>query len=246
MRNVQLVVSLVVLVLVAGCSSGEDSPGSDGGGSDAATGSDAGGVDAGEADGGGSDAGEADAGEADGGGSDAGGVDAGEADGGSSDAGEADAGEADGGGSDSGPDPDAGCTPPPCAAPPPGCHYEGSDPCTCGTLVCEGSCGGVLGAICSAAEWCDYPEHDACGDAGSTGTCVPIPSACADVYMPVCGCDGVTYGNECEAHAAGTDVAAEGDCGCTADRDCGPGEYCAECRGVGGVTHVCLHRGTVC
>lgn len=29
------------------------------------------------------------------------------------------------------------CVPPPCAAPPPGCNYEGGSRCECGTLVCE-------------------------------------------------------------------------------------------------------------
>ena len=29
------------------------------------------------------------------------------------------------------------CLPPPCAAPPPGCHYEGASLCKCGTLVCD-------------------------------------------------------------------------------------------------------------
>lgn len=29
------------------------------------------------------------------------------------------------------------CVPPPCAAPPPGCHYEGGSLCKCGTLVCD-------------------------------------------------------------------------------------------------------------
>ena len=29
------------------------------------------------------------------------------------------------------------CLPPPCAAPPEGCHYEGNTPCACGVLVCD-------------------------------------------------------------------------------------------------------------
>jgi hypothetical protein len=50
-----------------------------------------------------------------------------------------------------------------------------------------------------------------------TGYCVPRPTGCPDVWDPVCGCDGVTYGNACEAAMAGQSIDHEGACDCPED-----------------------------
>ncbi|NJK90231.1 MAG: hypothetical protein HC923_13165 [Myxococcales bacterium] len=39
-----------------------------------------------------------------------------------------------------------------------------------------------------------------------------MPSACDDNYQPVCGCDGGTYGNACEAERQGVSVRSNGEC----------------------------------
>ncbi|MGF1510072.1 MAG: Kazal-type serine protease inhibitor domain-containing protein [Myxococcota bacterium] len=66
--------------------------------------------------------------------------------------------------------------------------------------------------VCPDDEFCDYPLNS-CGAQGAVGSCRAIPEVCPDVWSPVCGCDGETYGNACEAQAAGTDVVHGGPCG---------------------------------
>lgn len=80
---------------------------------------------------------------------------------------------------------------------------------------CATSCGGLLGAACPDGEYCSYAPEALCGAADGTGTCQKIPDVCADIYKPVCGCDDQTYGNACEAAAAGVSVISEGECGAT-------------------------------
>ncbi|MCC7542921.1 MAG: hypothetical protein IT379_42285 [Deltaproteobacteria bacterium] len=71
------------------------------------------------------------------------------------------------------------------------------------TVACRGGCG--------AGEYCEYTPND-CGR-GLEGVCLPRPDACADVYAPVCGCDGMTYPNACDAASVGIDVEYSVACG---------------------------------
>lgn len=104
---------------------------------------------------------------------------------------------------------------------------------------CEGeptgeACGGLQGLQCAKDQYCSYALDALCGAADATGICTARPEACLAVYMPVCGCDGQTYGNACEAAVAGISVAAEGACDDPGERSCGgllggscqEGEFC--------------------
>lgn len=77
----------------------------------------------------------------------------------------------------------------------------------------------------SCVSTCDCPQGSLCQPSGRCETVF-----CPQIYAPVCGLDGVTYGNACQAEAAHVVVAHPGPCG----------KVC------GGIAGVACEKGEVC
>lgn len=84
--------------------------------------------------------------------------------------------------------------------------------CPQGTACMNGVCqvvttGCYSDSQCGSGSYCYFSSC-----AVETGSCTAIPQACDMMFKPVCGCNGLTYGNLCLLMQSKQDLAYEGTC----------------------------------
>ena len=87
-----------------------------------------------------------------------------------------------------------------------------------GAVGVGGKCGPFLNGFCDPGLFCNH-KPGTCALIGASGICVRIPEVCPPargrhriILVPVCGCNGVTYSNNCERIKAREQEAHSGRC----------------------------------
>jgi hypothetical protein len=85
---------------------------------------------------------------------------------------------------------------------------------SCGGAAGEGEkCGGLFAKGCLKGLFCSFTEQQNCGFGDQEGVCARhLGFFCPALFQPVCGCNGETFGNSCEAEVQGQSIRHDGSC----------------------------------
>ncbi len=95
----------------------------------------------------------------------------------------------------------------------------------CGYQCPKGGSCSLQENSCGTSEFCAF-NLGTCGHLPQPGFCQPKPKSCPETKAPVCGCDGRTYNNACEAFRAGVSVSFDAPCDVT------PAACASECDAI--------------
>ncbi len=76
------------------------------------------------------------------------------------------------------------------------------------------TCAGIAGSVCAKGLECNFGDNVGCNISDIPVLCVAPkePVFCPEIFDPVCGCDGVTYSNDCKRRRAGVPLDHPGAC----------------------------------
>ena len=80
-----------------------------------------------------------------------------------------------------------------------------------GAAAVPRQCGGFTGLKCPKGQFCQHTPGT-CFFSDAFGTCTRVPLFCPKIFLPVCGCDGKTYPNDCVRQSARVSKSHDGRC----------------------------------